>query len=66
MHYFVLRLKPQSNLFEYSTLGTVPVSWMECISGNLSDHNGNGNELKKAMSKITLHASHCLTVTARN
>ena len=66
MHYFVLRLKPRSNLFEYSTLGTVPVSWMECISGNLSDHNGNGNEFKKAMSKITLHASHCLTVTACN
>ena len=39
---------------------------MECVSGNLSDHNGNGNEFKKAMSKITLHASHCLTVTACN
>ena len=39
---------------------------MECISGNLSDHNGNGIEFKKAMSKITLHASHCLTVTACN
>ena len=61
---FCFTLKPRSNLFEYSTLGTVPVSWMECVSGNSSDHNGNGNKFKKAMSKITLHASHCLTVTA--
>ena len=61
---FVFRLKPQSNLCEYSTVGTVPVSWMECISAILSDHNGNEwQQVQKSNEQNNSACIHTVWVT---